>query len=110
MSEKLIHYLMLTLIPKNDQYISFFVLKEMFRYPEKLTLSPVEFQSQLLACPGLLGQPLLQLLLLLQQLVHLLVVVEGLPHQLSLGQPGMFKLREEEERDGVRQAEDWSLH
>lgn len=62
-------------------------------YPEELTLSPVELQSQLLACPGLLRQPLLQLLLLLQQLVHLLVVAEGLPHQLSLGHPGMFKLR-----------------
>lgn len=52
----------------------------------------MEFQGQLLTCPRLLRQPLLQLLLLLQQLVDLLVVVEGLPHQLSLGQPGMFEL------------------
>lgn len=52
----------------------------------------MEFQGQLLTSPRLLSQPLLQLLLLLQQLVDLLVVVEGLPHQLGLGQPGMFEL------------------
>lgn len=59
---------------------------------EELTLSSVEFQCQLLACPGLLCQPLLQFLLLLEQLIYLLVVVEGLPHQLGLGQTGMFEL------------------
>lgn len=62
----------------------------------------MKFQGQLLPSPGLLHRPLLQLLLLLQQLTHLLVVAEGLPHQLSLGHPGMFKLRGK--RDGVTRA------
>lgn len=61
----------------------------------------VQFQSQLLAGLGLLRQPLLQLLLLLQQLANLLVVAEGFPHQLRLGQPGMFQLSGEEERRRV---------
>lgn len=54
----------------------------------------MELQRQLLPCPGLLRQPLLQFVLLLEQLVYLLVVAERLPHQLSLGQPGMLELQE----------------
>lgn len=65
---------------------------------QMLTFSTVEFQSELLPGLGLLGQPLLQLLLLLQQLADLLVVVEGLAHQLSLGHPGMFKLKGDRRR------------
>lgn len=71
----------------------------------------MEFQGQLFTCPRLLCQPLLQLLLLLQQLVDLLVVVEGLPHQLSLGQPGMFELSGgEEQRDRVTEEAERSSH
>lgn len=62
---------------------------------DELTLSAMELQSELLTCPCLLRQPLLQLLLLLQELVYLLVVAEGLAHQLRLGHLGMFKLRGE---------------
>lgn len=83
-------------------------LKGLFSSPpgkKQLTLSTVEFQSQLLTCPCLFCQPLLQLLLLLQQLVYLLVVVEGLPHQLGLGHLGMFKLKRGQKRRGrVKQA------
>lgn len=63
------------------------------------TFGTVEFQCQLLPGLRLLGQPLLQFLLLLQELIDFMIVTEGLPHQLSLGHPGMLKLREKQERD-----------
>lgn len=66
---------------------------------DELTFSAMELQSELLTCPCLLRQPLLQLLLLLQELVYLLVVAEGLAHQLRLGHLGMFKLRGGRERE-----------
>lgn len=56
------------------------------------TFGSLQLQSQLLPRPRLLRQPLLQLLLLLQELADLLVVAEGLSHQLRLGNPSVFQL------------------
>lgn len=56
------------------------------------TFGPVELESEPLACPGLLGETFLQLFLLLQELADLLVVAEGLAHELRLGDAGMFDL------------------
>lgn len=45
-----------------------------------ITFSAMELQRQIFSGSGLLCQSLLQLLLLLQQLIDLLVVAEGLSH------------------------------
>lgn len=84
-----------------------FVLNKKKMNPEELTLSSVKLQSKLFPCSALFQQPFLQLLLLLQQHVHLLVVAEGLPHQLCLGHLSMLQLRGGEEREGVTQASEF---